>query len=462
VRRRTLLFLAALTTAILVHGLALQPATARASELPCSVTWVDIYYTDDGDPPTYVDHTTPLGTYGLYECISRVYEFERDQAATDPHYGHQLYYSWGACSWPEVNGPNGPCGPPQTQPEPPPPIADNENSCGGGESGPGDQPCRYIALGDSYSAGEGVGNYYDGTADADDTCHRSRGSYAAVVARKLHFDDFDGEPGEGSAFAACSGAVSADAYRINPHNRSEPAQLKHLDATGDPNTISLITLTFGGNDMKFGPIVQDCTIIGIQHYLARRALELAPVLVNLPGNFSLAAAAQTTCRQKNKEMVDRLMRTVPGRLKNLYTAIRSKAPSAAIYVLGYPNFWPAHFDGEFCDFVLKGDVEYFSRRISEFDDKIAEAVASLNGSRIYYVSPGSWAGHTVCDGDNSWFIGLEGLPGLLRSFALGTNFATYKDVVQALYGEPAASVAMYYHPNALGQQALARALLRGR
>src|SRR5947209_100739 len=67
---------------------------------------------------------------------------------------------------------------------------------------------RYVALGDSYSAGEGLEPYQEGSDTEHDRCHRSDNAYAIYVAAKHR------------VFVACS-QVTTDAYW---HRGSEPAQ----------------------------------------------------------------------------------------------------------------------------------------------------------------------------------------------------------------------------------------------
>src|ERR1700754_1011327 len=83
----------------------------------------------------------------------------------------------------------------------------------------------YVALGDSYSSGNGAGNYISSSGD----CHRSNSAYPALWASANSPSSF--------TFAACSGAVTTDV--IN-------SQLGSLNAS-----TGLVTLTIGGNDAGF-------------------------------------------------------------------------------------------------------------------------------------------------------------------------------------------------------------------
>src|SRR5256885_3854682 len=101
---------------------------------------------------------------------------------------------------------------------------------------------HYVALGDSYSAGEGVPPYDRGTDVAGDMCHRSASAYSRVLHVKDRVELVD---------RACSGARVDDL--TSPRSRAEPAQLSWIDARTD-----VVTMTIGGNDAYFAPVVGAC------------------------------------------------------------------------------------------------------------------------------------------------------------------------------------------------------------
>jgi lysophospholipase L1-like esterase len=99
----------------------------------------------------------------------------------------------------------------------------------------------YAALGDSYSSGEGAGDYYKGS------CDRSRIAWPLLLATAknsgLRMPNLD-------YFQACSGAASeALTKQINA--------VKAIEAAGGANPF-IITLTMGGNDVGFSSILTDC------------------------------------------------------------------------------------------------------------------------------------------------------------------------------------------------------------
>jgi len=106
-----------------------------------------------------------------------------------------------------------------------------------GESGALKTPPKpiYLALGDSYSAGEGLGPFLPGSG----SCDRSPESYPEIVAH--HFGDLQ------LKFLACSGATIA---QIDRQVSSLPSRtLRHVEIT---------TVTAGGNDLPFFGLITAC------------------------------------------------------------------------------------------------------------------------------------------------------------------------------------------------------------
>ena len=109
----------------------------------------------------------------------------------------------------------------------------------------------YVALGDSYSSGEGAGNYYaDTLAPKGDGCDRSMNAYPQLLANELGYP-LDGFVSKDAPFAACSGAKIAAITR--PSQKDPVPQIEHVHKDD-----SLITISIGGNDVDFAPVLKDC------------------------------------------------------------------------------------------------------------------------------------------------------------------------------------------------------------
>jgi lysophospholipase L1-like esterase len=118
---------------------------------------------------------------------------------------------------------------------------------------------QVVALGDSYAAGTGAGDYEAGT---EGVCYRSANSAAAVTVADLR------SRGKKVDFTnvMCSGAAIAD---LSTTFKDQAPQLDSLEPTTD-----LVLLTIGGNDVSFADyagfcIQSDCTGAGAQLVLSQ-------------------------------------------------------------------------------------------------------------------------------------------------------------------------------------------------
>jgi lysophospholipase L1-like esterase len=206
----------------------------------------------------------------------------------------------------------------------------------------------YVALGDSYSSGVGTG-VYDPTSGA---CARSPLSYPPQWVVEHHPASF--------GFAACSGATTADVLA---------SQISALQPGTD-----LVTITIGGNDAGFGPVLQTCTTAGSDRtcFAAVDAAE---------------AFEQTVLR-------DRLART--------YAAIRQASPQAQVVVLGYPRLFdlaPTCADPQVPNVARR-------RKLNEGADVLDGVIQSVSQQFGFYFGDvrGQFAGHGFCSAD-PWING---------------------------------------------------------
>jgi lysophospholipase L1-like esterase len=156
---------------------------------------------------------------------------------------------------------------------------------------------RMLVMGDSYSAGNGAGDYSGPTG-----CYRSGRDYAQDFAAILR-----GKPYSRTvtvADVACSGAVTADFFQSQS---GLPPQLKYVNGSYDA-----IFLTIGGNDADFADVIGECLIAQ-----TRDGAKCGPLLANAA-----------------KIIASGTMRT---RITNVLKAIHARAnPLAKIVLLGYP------------------------------------------------------------------------------------------------------------------------------
>ncbi|WP_433507183.1 SGNH/GDSL hydrolase family protein [Pseudonocardia halophobica] len=218
------------------------------------------------------------------------------------------------------------------------------------------EPDDYVALGDSYAAG--VGATPDGTSGA---CARSTASYPARYAAETGPASF--------TTVACSGATTAGVLRDQVS-----AVTKDTD---------LVTITVGGNDTGFAPVLARCT----------------------------TAPDDAGCDQAVRagERVARYV--LPSALAVVLGTVHVRAPSARVVVLGYPRLFG---DGPGCPLnpVRSARIDAGA---DVLNDRIAET-AQRFGATFVDVRP-AFAGHGLCSAA-PWIVAPGG-PGAYHPTAAG-------------------------------------------
>jgi lysophospholipase L1-like esterase len=241
----------------------------------------------------------------------------------------------------------------------------------------------YVALGDSYSSGEGACqpvtlaacHYLAGTNTATDQCHRSHNAYPVREAARL-------PKGWRTLFVACSGAQTSNVLTTGQYG--EPAQLAAL-GVAPGKVVKLVTLTIGGNDAGFGNAVGQC----VQAFLLGSSCH---------GNLSWAISIPT----------------LRARLVDVYSAVHSAAPQARLLVVGYPRlFSPKPRPSAPCD-VAAVDSRAFSSAEDALNAIIASAVKRANAQAGKHFAgfidnAKVFAGHELCAGPRkaAYLNGLE-------------------------------------------------------
>lgn len=252
----------------------------------------------------------------------------------------------------------------------------------------------YLALGDSFSAGEGVESFEPGTNFSGvNECHRSNSAYARLISGSSPKIPALGVQG----FRACSGAVT-DNIRYGPQWNEPGAQLD-LPAWPDTTT-QLVTLTIGGNDIRFGDFAKAC----IYWSCAKDSTEYGTSL-------------------------NAINNTLPSKLVETYKEILQRTPNAKIYVLGYPHVIADKKDGDAndarCSYMYGphpsgnewADVEAARDIVTKLNKAILDNVAAVRAlntdynQRLKYVpldGPNSpFNGHEICGSGTSWFQNVD-------------------------------------------------------
>ncbi|GAA4983846.1 SGNH/GDSL hydrolase family protein [Kineococcus glutinatus] len=170
-----------------------------------------------------------------------------------------------------------------------------------------------VAMGDSYSSGEGTSSFDPGTNGPVNFCHRSRYAWPRLLDQELARLTL-------TAHLACSGAETV--HVDNPQDAGQYAspdaapdhvsQLRRLrEVIARSGTPRVVTLGIGGNDVGFRELLEACGV---------------------PDCVRNGALAQVRSRIGSAAFRDQLRRT--------YAAVREAAPGARVVVVGYPNIFP--------------------------------------------------------------------------------------------------------------------------
>ncbi|MFJ8041914.1 SGNH/GDSL hydrolase family protein [Kitasatospora sp. NPDC096147] len=202
---------------------------------------------------------------------------------------------------------------------------------------------RYVALGDSYSSGVGAGSY---TSESGG-CKRSTNAYPYLWKNANAPASF--------SFLACSGARTGDVLAN---------QLGTLNSS-----TTLVSITIGGNDAGFASTMQTCVL-----------------------------NSESSCLTAVNNAKAYATGTLPGKLDQVYSQIRSKAPNAKVVVIGYPRLYKVGGD---CVFGI-GDTKRaaINGAADTLDDVISKRAA--NAGFTYRDVRGLFTTHEICGTGTTW------------------------------------------------------------
>lgn len=292
-------------------------------------------------------------------------------------------------------------------------------------------------MGDSYSSGEGVGEYLAGTDVSTNRCHQSNKTHTLPQF-----------PEDRRSLLACSGAVIEDfwsgQYAPNSalvQNQPQIGQLRKL--TTKPEAV---VLTVGGNDIGFASIVRSC---------------VAPAECDTP---EFREDVFSRIAQLNEPSVPGQL----GRLSRVYQSVYSiindeesvkrRHGAAPVLVLAYPAVLPRDVRGK-CSGFSQTEISLANTIVERLNAAISDAVskAAKGGRHIYFVDQVAHAvqpNHTACDPED-YIRGVNAVSGLATvSFDqwLATQAAEMRTSNYPSFAQ------QFMHPNAKGYNAMTVAL----
>lgn len=262
------------------------------------------------------------------------------------------------------------------------------------------QKLQYVAMGDSFSSGEGVDPFTIGTAISGvNECHRSKEAYPLLLEEDsaLNLDLV--------AFTACSGATTKTLLNGGSTQGAwnEPAQIDALSMDTD-----VVTLTIGGNDTGFATVLTACVKAPYSNDgwgCSQDNDVITPVADNLDALAGVVANPSIHS------------------IEYVLLQVASSAPNAKIRVAGYPHL----FGGSIGDYephpeapgygrcvvawwsgvvsVSYNDAQWINAQTDALNSVLTEAVDKVRtntGKDIEYILPEGMEGHGLCDSGESY------------------------------------------------------------
>ena len=263
---------------------------------------------------------------------------------------------------------------------------------------------QIVAMGDSYSSGEGAsasggGDYYKETNYRDETdestrdaCHRS--SYAWSRQAKLPGHDKsigemadDNDPNMDYQFIACSGARTYNVLEYKQANAGELPQIQQ--GYLDQNT-TLVTISIGGNDARFAYIIQKCIFGGIGWPELCQNQEF--------GDHDNHVGDEKYQGMKIGEASDALIKElVRPAILDVLTRIHERAPNAKIVLMGYPPL--LENDGQCIPGIGTEEGPWLNEMADTLAAQMQGAVddAKAGGIKAWFSNPKQdFAGKAIC------------------------------------------------------------------
>lgn len=287
------------------------------------------------------------------------------------------------------------------------------------------QQLEYLALGDSYSSGEGDigkrpsgGGYYLPGTDQAGGCHVSERSYPFLLRNDANI------PAHRMKSVACSGArVLPDMYGrlesyfgqgrqlvgLSEQDRSKKQQEALEKFT--PGVVpqiefvkkykpKVVTLTGGGNDVGFGDILKYCAGYVWYEFVYGNTCDYAKTDSEL--NSLLFDAITTQSRYTEK----------------LVSAIKEASPASTVYVIGYPKFVSDGLNS--CTInagVLNKTEAYMINWAVGYMNDILESVSVSRGAKYVDTEEVLYGGR-LCEGSHY----VTGAVGAISDGDIGQSF----------------------------------------
>ncbi len=225
----------------------------------------------------------------------------------------------------------------------------------------------YVALGDSYTSGPDIPTQSTSPAGCLRSSHNYPGDTASVLGLAL-------------TDMSCSGATTADMYASQSVSPG-PANPPQLSAVGK-GTMA-VSLQIGGDNLGFTSIIENCA--ALTPWGPTKVGANCKSYYDPHGNDSLLAA------------VNNLAPTIGGVLAQ----IRSQAPSAVVFVVGYPAILPQNGACWPSMPFETSDALYLTQTEVELNAVLSKEALAYGDTYIDTYTPS--IGHNACTSEaNRW------------------------------------------------------------
>jgi lysophospholipase L1-like esterase len=254
----------------------------------------------------------------------------------------------------------------------------------------------YLALGDSFTSGEGETNdkyYLNGTNDKYEKCHVSYRSYPFLISDFMKIDTLN------MASVACSGAETTDVVGTNSDYWGQGDRLKdktnpdktekteaqsyalyaflpgriHQESFVKEYSPKIITIGVGGNDAGLMDKLNDCA-----------------------GKGTCSWASNAKSKEQTADEIKRLF----GNLVKTYQELNIASPNSKIYAIGYPKIIDQSGKCDLLTGYLFDDAEkQFMNESIIYLDQVIESAAKAAGIKYIDIQD-SYGNHVLCGSES--------------------------------------------------------------
>jgi lysophospholipase L1-like esterase len=236
-------------------------------------------------------------------------------------------------------------------------------------TGAGATGSTYVAMGDSYTSGPVIPTQ----SSAAGGCDRSNHNYPSDVAAALKLTLTD---------VSCSGATTANILNTTEDVSPGPDNPPQLTAVG-PGT-QVVSLQIGGGDLGFTSIVENC-------------IALTPW-----GPTKVGANCRNYYDPSGKNSLANDVTALAQAVATILADIHTAAPSAKVFVVGYPDILPRNGACWPSMPFETADAEYLNSIEQDLNSMLLTTAAANGATFVNTYTPSE--SHTACTAESTRWV----------------------------------------------------------